>query len=171
MPSTHAAHAGDNWELELANLLNDLSDVQSELFEVLEAKRIRLANGDAAGADELRQRTQQLLARLQSCQDRRSRLLNESAQQGYPAATLGKLAMRATKGSRDNLARQVKDASSRMRLVHQQSLSNWVLAQRTLLHISQMLEIIATGGRLQPTYGNGGGETPSTGGALVDHAA
>jgi hypothetical protein len=28
-----------------------------------------------------------------------------------------------------------------------------VIAQRTLIHLSQLLEIIATGGRLQPTYG------------------
>jgi hypothetical protein len=56
-----------------------------------------------------------------------------------------------------------------MRLLHHQSLANWVLAQRTLLHIAQMLEIVATGGRLQPTYDPANVSSP--GGALVDHAA
>ena len=40
-----------------------------------------------------------------------------------------------------------------MRLLQHQSLTNWVLAQKALLHVAQMLEIIATGGRLKPTYG------------------
>ena len=33
--------------------------------------------------------------------------------------------------------------------------TQWVAVQRTVLHLSQMLEIIATGGRTQPTYGKG----------------
>ena len=40
-----------------------------------------------------------------------------------------------------------------MRLLQHHSLTNWVLVQRTLIHLSQVLEIIATGGRLKPTYG------------------
>jgi hypothetical protein len=50
-----------------------------------------------------------------------------------------------------------------------QSLTNWVLVQRTLLHLSQLIEIIATGGRLKPTYGKGSDH--QAGGALVDRAA
>jgi hypothetical protein len=53
-----------------------------------------------------------------------------------------------------------------MRLLQNQSITNWVLAQRSLLHVSQLLEIIATGGRLQPTYGEG--ETVNAVGSLQD---
>ena len=48
------------------------------------------------------------------------------------------------------------------------SLAQWVAVQRTVLHLSQMLEIIATGGRSQPTYGMGVGSQRS--GALMDQA-
>jgi hypothetical protein len=44
-----------------------------------------------------------------------------------------------------------------------------VLAQRTLIHLSQMLEIIATGGQMQPTYGKK--ESVGASGALVDQEA
>jgi len=54
-------------------------------------------------------------------------------------------------------------------LLQHHSLVNWVVIQRTLLHLSQMLEIIATGGRLQPTYGKGESSTAS--GTLMDWAA
>jgi hypothetical protein len=56
-----------------------------------------------------------------------------------------------------------------MRLLQHQSLTNWVLAQRAVLHVSQLLEIIATGGRLQPTYGDG--DTLHNRGSLVDQEA
>ena len=64
---------------------------------------------------------------------------------------------------------QVNEAAAQMRLLQHQSLTNWVLAQRSILHLSQLLEIIATGGQLQPTYGRGDSPTPS--GALVDKEA
>jgi hypothetical protein len=41
-----------------------------------------------------------------------------------------------------------------MRVLQHHSLANWVLAQRRLLHVAQSLEIIATGGRMRPTYGD-----------------
>jgi hypothetical protein len=56
-----------------------------------------------------------------------------------------------------------------MRLLQHHSLTNWVLAQRSLLHITQLLEIVATGGRLQPTYGKGASSHAR--GALVDQEA
>jgi flagellar biosynthesis/type III secretory pathway chaperone len=163
------AHGRQDWEHDLASLLNELSQVQSELLEVLDAKRAGLSGDDPRRAAELQEQTEQLLHRLQACHERRIQLLDESAHRGSRAENLGKLAMQATAGNREKLARQVKEASHRMRIVHQQCLSNWVLAQRSLLHVAQMLEIIATGGRLQATYGNH--DSVAASGALVDHAA
>jgi hypothetical protein len=56
-----------------------------------------------------------------------------------------------------------------MRLLQHQSLTNWVVAQRTVLHLSQMIEIIATGGKLKPTYGKS--DAALARGALVDREA
>jgi flagellar biosynthesis/type III secretory pathway chaperone len=170
MEATQTAPKFDKgWEQELANLLGELASVQTELLDVLEAKRDRMVRSDVAGTEELRPRAERLIDRLQACHDRRRELLEAVAASGTPAANLGKLAARATRDKRDKLARQVKEASHRMRLLQHHSLTNWVLAQRTLLHVAQMLEIIATGGRLQPTYGRG--ESPVAGGALVDQDA
>jgi hypothetical protein len=69
---------------------------------------------------------------------------------------------------RQTVTPQLKHTAARARLLQHQSLANWVLAQRTVLHLSQMLEIIATGGRLQPTYGKE--NSAATGGSLVDQA-
>ena len=64
---------------------------------------------------------------------------------------------------------QVTEADAKTQLLRHQSITNWVVTQQTLLHLSQMLEVIAGGGQLRPTYGT---ETSAHGhGSLVDEAA
>ena len=158
-----------SWESDLAGLLEDLTQVQEELLAVLGRKRQCMAAGDLRGMKELQPAEQALCDRLQACHDRRGELLQEVAEDGMATGSLGGLAsLLEPQGARD-LGREVKQAASRMSLLQHNCLVNWVLAQKALLHASQMLEIIATGGRLQPTYGNRAGRTAS--GALVDQEA
>ena len=161
--------SGGDWEAELAALLTELSSVQEELLEVLDQKRDRMVKGDVQSIEETQSREDGLTVRLQTCHDWRKRLLDQAAQRGLPSKSIAQLASAMPTASRDKLGKQVKEASSRMRLLQHNSLTNWVVAQRTLLHLSQMLEIIATGGRLKPTYGKG--ESAHSRGSLVDRAA
>ena len=157
------------WELEVSSLLDDLSAAQSDLLNVLEAKRAALVAVDTSQVEQLQLREEEMLARLTACQARRAALLAEAAQDGVAAYTLGKLAQKLPGGQRGALTRRMHETGLKMQLLRNQALTNWVLAQQALLHVAQMLEIIATGGRLQPTYGKG--ESPHNRGALVDEAA
>jgi hypothetical protein len=156
----------DNCETQLAQLLQDLTQVQDELLDVLSKKRQLMANGDRQGMLDLQPQEEQLCERLQQCHDRRASLLQDAQQRGLPSESLGDLASVLKQRGKGDLRREVKNATSRMGLLQHNCLANWVLAQKALLHASQMLEIIATGGRLQPTYDNRTGHTVS--GALVD---
>lgn len=158
-----------DWETEIGTLLDELGQVQEELLEVLRTKRERLATVDLDGLAESQAREEQLSARLQECQRRRTELLAAARQEGLPHDSIGKLAKVARRGGSVRLGGRVKDAAAKMRLLRHESLTNWVLAQRALLHVSQLVEIIATGGRLQPTYGEG--ESVHARGALVNHEA
>jgi len=157
------------WESELAEFLTELSSVQSETLELLAEKRKFLAEVDAAGLDGLVAREQELMSRLQACLDGRARLLERAEQQGLPSDSIQSLARALPAGKQGDLGGQVNEANGRTRLLRHQSLTNWVLAQRTLLHLSQMLEIIATGGKKRPTYSRE--ESHEEGGALVDRVA
>jgi hypothetical protein len=64
---------------------------------------------------------------------------------------------------------EIEQARHRSRILRHECLTNWVLVQQSLLHLSQLIEIIATGGRMKPTYGNGSDRQDH--GALVDRAA
>jgi hypothetical protein len=162
-----------DWEAAITGLLADLSSVQEELLAVLAEKRQRLAAVDVGGMTELQVREQELLARLQSCHMRREELLAAAQREGLPADSMTSLATSAVPAGKtaggEKLRKELATTASRMRLLQTQSLTNWVVAQRSLLHVSQLLEIIATGGRLQPTYGVGEGVHAR--GGLVDHDA
>ena len=157
------------WEAELAGLLSELSSTQSELLAVLVEKREYLIAADRVGMQSMQPREEELLRRLQGCQERRKRLLEQASRQGLPSDSIRSLATIVPSAEGRVLAEQVEQASARSQLLQHQSLANWVLAQRTLLHLSQLLEIIATGGRARPTYGKG--ESSAGNGTLVDQAA
>ena len=159
----------DGWESEIGNLLTELADVQSALLETLHEKRRILATNDHQALSAMAEREQALIERLQACHNRRQDLLASANEAGLPADSISSLSNRLPAESRGRMQASIREATERSRLLQHQSLTNWVLVQRTLLHLSQMIEIIATGGRPRPTYGKGSDRAQS--GALVDRAA
>ena len=162
-------------EAGIAGLLSDLSQVQRDLLEVLTEKRRLLAAGDSEALPAISVREQDLVTRLQSCHQRRQQLLAQAAEEGLPSDSIRSLSKSLPTSSRNRLRGDLDQAQQRSRLLQHECLTNWVLVQRTLLHLSQLIEIIATGGRMQPTYEKGldrrsqPGEA-MVGGALVDRA-
>jgi flagellar biosynthesis/type III secretory pathway chaperone len=156
------------WDSELAEMLSELSATQDELLAVLGEKRRRMAAGTTDGLDEVQHREQRVLERLEQCHERRMALLEKASDAGLPSDSIRSLAASLPADRRGDLGERVKTATNRMHLLRHQSIANWVLAQRALVHLSQMIEIIATGGRLQPTYGNGASSLAT--GNLIDQA-
>ena len=158
----------DTLETDIAGLLTELADVQTSLLNVLGQKRQLIASGDHVALSGMAGREQTLIDRLQACLDRRGELLSQAEADGLPADSIQSLSETLSDGPKNRVKANISEAVNRSRLLQHQSLTNWVLVQRSLLHLSQLIEIIATGGRLQPTYGNGSNR--QTSGALVDRA-
>ena len=158
-----------DWENDIAALLDELSSVQSELLNLLNEKRQLLVAGDVEGLSALGPRQQEMIDRLTQCQEHRGALLARAAQEGMPASNVRTLAESLPQSERARLRAPIKEAAARARLLEHQSLANWVVVQRSLIHLAQMLEIIATGGRLKPTYGRN--QFAEASGSLVDRAA
>lgn len=157
-----------NWEQELAALLGELSSVQDDLLALLAEKHRVLVRAEPPELAELQRREEQIVLRLQACHDRRGELLERARLEGLPSDSVRSLTETLPGEERGQLRGRIRDAAARGRLLRHQSLTHWLLAQRTLIHLAQMLEIIATGGRTQPTYGRGSPSPAS--GALVDQA-
>jgi flagellar biosynthesis/type III secretory pathway chaperone len=159
-----------DWFGDLADLLGSLSATQDELLVLLAEKRQLLVAADQARLAALVEREDELIDRLRECQQRRTELLDRAEREGRPAESLQALTASMPDSRQQRALRErFEEAEHRFRLLEHHSLTNWLLVQRTLIHLSQLLEIIATGGRLQPTYGKGAPDQAS--GSLVDQAA
>jgi len=156
------------WESELTRFLNELTAVQDETLQLLAKKRELLGQVDKEGLATIAPQEESLVQRLRQCLADRESLLARAGSDGLPTESLRAVAKALPKAKRKPLDEQFNLARARTRLLQHHSLTNWVLVQRTLLHLSQVLEIIATGGRLQPTYGKGA--PPAASGSLVDRA-
>jgi hypothetical protein len=116
-----------NWEQEIGQLLEELSSAQHELLAILGEKRARLSGGDVPGNASIPERELALVGRLEACLQRRADLLQRA-----------------------------KDDELRLRtLLKNETLHDWGLAQRLLLEVSQLVEMIAAGGRIKPAGGDG----------------
>ena len=157
------------WESELASFLTELSAVQSESLEVLASKREALAAWDLEELASIGKREESLIEELKRCLQRREKLLEKAGREGFPSDSIRSLTAALPRENQDQLTDQLSQADGRSRLLQHNSLVNWVVVQRTLIHLSQLLEILATGGQMNPTYSKEG-ET-ARGGALVDRVA
>jgi len=158
-----------NWESELAQLLDRLSTSQQQLLTLLTNKHDLLLRRDHVALAALAPEEESLCAELQACHDHRQQLLEKAASAGLPADSIQSLAKALPTADTQKLQQPLDASIERSHLLRHQSISQWVVVQQTLLHLTHMLEIIATGGQLKPTYGKGG--TVESSGALIDQAA
>jgi hypothetical protein len=158
-----------DWEHEISGLLSELAETQGELLEILSYKQQQLA-GKSEFSPQDADREIKLLERLHDCHTRRTGLLETAKAEGKPAASLRTLADSLPEPQLDApFRKRFRKAEQQSKLIQHRCLTQWLVAQRTLIHLSQMLEILATGGRNQPTYGKGPISTKT--GGLMDHNA
>jgi len=156
---------------DVGSLLQDLTEVQTSLLSVLQQKREAMASGEIQQLSELQPIEEEINGRLKACFERRSEILQHGQTQGVDALTLAEMTNQLsgqTDSNIGNLEAQFQESRDRIRELQLEHLTNWVIAQKSLLHVSQILEIVATGGKIKPTYGK---DDFCARGALVDHEA
>ncbi len=168
------------WEFHIANFLSQLTAVQTECLDLLRKKQAALAARDLSALTSLQNAAGALIQRLESCLQQRGDLLAEANKRGYSARSLRELVEELPKEAlpqdrKRALEECLRAASWEWRLLQHQALANWLLLQRSILHLSQLLEIIATGGQGLPTYTMGSKTAhhhgTHSGGNLVDQRA
>lgn len=170
MPSTAEHQAPPlNLENETATFLQELSDVQADLLNVLHRKREQMVANDLEAMEQTMVSEQALLDRLDQLRDSRQTLLADARGKGLPSDSMHSLARALDEDQSGELAMKAHTAKDAMRHIQNETLTNFVLAQQTVLHLSQLLQIIATGGKLKPTYE--AENASNQGGTLVDQDA
>ena len=157
-----------DWDGQIGGFLDRLAHAQRELLALLAEKRKLLESRDHQKLQALVERERELASELQNCHEARAELLKNAESDGLPSTSIASLDQALANQVTSSRGESIRESCNQAQLIRHECLAQWVAMQRTLLHLSQMLEIIATGGRLKPTYGDRHGAHSS--GALMDQA-
>ena len=155
---------------DILQYLSELSAVQERTLSVLCRKQELLVKPNRDALAVVASEEQEVLTQLRQCVVRRKEILATARQQGHEAGSIQSLCER-TLPPHSECLRLVEEAMRRSRLIQLQSRTNWVMTQKSLIHLSQMLEIIATRGQGKPTYHRHGDKETGSSGGFVDRVA
>jgi hypothetical protein len=149
----------------LTQYLADLDVAQANVFDFLNQQQIHLFQlNSAKQLDDTPQDVMEL-EELRNLVTRRVELLNLARSQGLNVTTLQDLAVRLddSQGSLIYTSRLMKRKVESMRYA---SLSHWISCQKACLHYSQLVQLIANGGR--KSLMTGSVNRPIQGGVILD---
>ncbi len=157
---------------DILDFLKNLSVVQEKTLAVLQEKQALLVHPDKNALATLAAKESEVLEVLQNVLRRREELLARAAEQGLPSDSIEVLCDKLF-ANRIEVRRILDLTKRRIQEIRFLAGTNWTMTQKSLVHISQILELIATGGQGKNTYNapnapNGG---KSTGGGFVDRVA
>ena len=157
------------WRKQLADFLGATLQAQKDTAALLERKRELFAKNNLAAVGELAREEQAAGDRLKQCVAERDKLLQYAAAEGLPSQSIETLAKAVVPYSDDEFFALLRSVQYQTQLLRQHNITSWVVTQRAMLHASQMLEIIATRGRMKSTYTREHQRNiGTTGGTLVD---
>lgn len=141
------------WETEIATFLQRLETVQNDLLALLQRKQKLIADADAEAIKVILPEEEKFLRVLEELMRARASILSRAAESDLPSDSLESLARALPK--RSPVRHEIQKSIYRTRLIQFQTLTNWVLTQKSLLCVNQMLDLIAGQGKMPPVYNNG----------------
>ncbi|MDR1480452.1 MAG: flagellar protein FlgN [Planctomycetaceae bacterium] len=154
------------------DFLDQLSAIQELAITVLREKQFLLVNAERSALDAIAVRENELLVQLKNIQDKRKAILQRAEKNGIKTDSIATLCEQMFPNNID-LRRRIDAAKQRSRQIHIIALSNWTMTQRSITHLSQIMELIETRGLGKTTYPNTivKSDNQSGGNGIVDHVA
>ncbi|MGL6225438.1 MAG: flagellar export chaperone FlgN [Thermoguttaceae bacterium] len=160
-----------HWETEISAFLSELSLLQEETLYLLKQKGDLLAQSKTEEIEAMKEHESQVLAKMTLLLQQREKMLQIAKAENLPHDSIESLAQRIDLESPENnrLGEKCRQSVHQARLLQHQSLTNWVLTQRSLIHVAQVLEMISSRGKPRGTYNRRQNkESHSIGGTLLD---
>ncbi len=164
-PSEHpsAAHLGS----ELNQLVAELTKHQESTLALLDEKMRLLLHLDGQALKALEPKQRAASVQFERYMHRRRDLLTRAAESGIHVTSLQDLARHLPTSEHRRATSLLNQTATLAKRMHHRCLTNWVLAQRALVHTNQLLGILA-GGESDATYGQS--RSGARGGTLIDQA-
>jgi hypothetical protein len=162
---------------ELARDIEDLvvaiDETQAALAGVYRDKRAAIRHANGPGLDRLTTIEETLVADLQVHLRRREQILQQARQLGLPADSLSSVVRTFDEPLRERLIAQIEETRRVADANRRESWILWIVCKQSLRFFTDVLELIANGGRRAPIYLARPGAVAelSTGGSLLDAQA
>ncbi|MDR2114864.1 MAG: flagellar export chaperone FlgN [Planctomycetaceae bacterium] len=158
-------------EHEIITFLNQLAAVQEKILDVLKKKQLLLVKPDKESLASITAEEENTLISLQKSLDYREKILKSAEKQGYNVDSIQMLCEQIFPKPSE-WRRLVNAAQNRNKQIRYLALANWTVSQKSLIHLTQILEIIETRGQGKTTYKpQKGKDSHSSGGGFVDRVA
>ncbi len=155
---------------DIEALLDAIEETQSALGVTYRDKRAAIREANAPEIERLTKVEERLVVDLQVHLRVREQILQYARQRGLPSDSLGSVVRTFDEPIQEQLLAQLERTREMADANRRESWILWIVCKQSLRFLSEMIELIATGGRRNPIYlaRSGGGMELSTGGALLD---
>jgi hypothetical protein len=158
---------------DIEDLLVAIEETQAALAGVYRDKRAAIRQANGPGLDQLTTIEETLVADLQVHLRRREQILQQARQMGLPADSLSSVVRTLDEPLRERLIAQIEETRRVADANRRESWILWIVCKQSLRFFSDVIELIANGGRRAPIYLARPGAVAelSTGGSLLDAQA
>jgi hypothetical protein len=158
---------------DIEDLLVAIEETQAALADVYRDKRSAIRHANGPGLDRLTTIEKTLVADLQVHLRRREQILQQARQLGLPADSLSSVVRTFDEPLRERLIAQIEETRRVADANRRESWILWIVCKQSLRFFTDVLELIANGGRRAPIYLARPGAVAelSTGGSLLDAQA
>jgi hypothetical protein len=157
----------------IEDLLAAIDETQTALGVTYRDKRAAIRQANGPEIERLTKLEQRWVADLEAHLRRREQILQQARQNGLPADSLGSLSRSFNDPPRERLLAKIEEVRRVAEANRRESWILWIVCKQSLRFFSDVIELIANGGRRDPVYRARRGTVAelSTGGALLDAKA
>ena len=154
---------------DLQNFLTQLTEAQAQMLAVLHKKQAILVRPDKEAIAAIEAEEESTLERMQRVLTRREEILTAARLQNIQCDSIDHLCEHFFPRNVE-VQRFINEIKARTQQIQLLAYTNWTMTRKSLIHVSQILELLETRGQGKTTYSQRS-KAETTGGGFVDRVA
>ena len=154
---------------DIQTFLTGLIETQNQLLAVLHKKQSLLVRPEKEALAAIEPEEEAMVENMQRMLNRREEILTAARMQNIPCDSIEQLCEHFFPRN-VNVQKMLIEAKSRTQQIQLLAYTNWTMSRKSLIHVSQILELLETRGQGKTTYSQRS-KTDTSGGLQVDRVA
>ncbi len=153
--------------IQIKKFLNQLESTQQRLWSLCIQRRKAIRTAQSDEILRLAEEEFQLTEELKSHLAMRQQILTQANAIHLPAGTIEELVQELGGDEKEQLNIRIERSKQLSEKIRTESWIHWIVAQRSINHCNEMMDIIANKGEASPTY-HSENNSSSSGGVILD---